>query len=157
MRAWRPAVGGRCSSVGSRLSTKQTYVYIGDADSATPASKYLPPWLRRGTSWSVYASQEQNALRGLIHPRENLMLDFFFFYSSCGHLCHLPPRSSSSILLRILSHLLRPFLQYSFNILHISVPLPRVRLAVGAMVILFFVVATCQSKASHTSYRLVVS
>lgn len=78
MRAWRPAIGGRCSSVGSRLSTKQTYVYIGDADSATPASKYPPPELRRGTSRSVYASQEQNALRALIHPRENLMPDFFF-------------------------------------------------------------------------------
>lgn len=43
LRAWRPVIGGRCSSVGSRLSTKQTYVYIGDADSATPASKYSPP------------------------------------------------------------------------------------------------------------------
>jgi len=66
LRAWRPAIGGRCSSVGSRLSTKQTHVYIGDADSATPASKYSPPWReRRGTPWCVYASQEQNALHQL--------------------------------------------------------------------------------------------
>lgn len=56
-------IGGRCSSVGSRLSTKQTYVYIGDADSATPASKYPPLAGRRGTPQHIYEPRTKRALR----------------------------------------------------------------------------------------------
>lgn len=56
-------IGGRCSSVGSRLSTKQTYVYIGDADSATPASKYPPLAGRRGTPQHIHEPRTKRALR----------------------------------------------------------------------------------------------
>lgn len=56
-------IGGRCSSVGSRLSTKQTYVYIGDADSATPASKYPPLAGRRGTPQRIHEPRTKRALR----------------------------------------------------------------------------------------------
>lgn len=152
LRAWRPAIGGRCSSVGSRLSTKQTYVYIGDADSATPASKYPPPWPRRGTSRSIYASQEQNALRGLIHPRENLASDFFFSSSFVLR----SSSSSSSSFARVAPYPLFLFLsQCSYAHFH-NRPL-FLAFSLARIVVLLFVVATCQSKASHTSYRLVVS
>lgn len=48
------------------------------------------------------------------------MPDFFFFfsYSSCRRLCHLPPLSSSSILLRILPYLLSLFPQRFFRYFH---------------------------------------
>lgn len=161
LRAWRPAIGGRCSSVGSRLSTKQTHVYIGDADSATPASKYPPPWGQvdeKRCDERVHEPRTNRANPGLIHPRENLdALDFFFVFA-------LSPRSRCLLLF-----------SPSSSSLHVSSSLffssPS---SFSSTVLLQFVFFSCvlfaadngmtssssqraNQKASHTSYRLVVS
>lgn len=158
LRAWRPAIGGRCSSVGSRLSTKQTYVYIGDADSATPASKYSPPWTLRRETLRRACTRAKNKTRtaGLdSSSRESCawFLFLFFLFASfclfCLSFVFFSPLSRSSFY---------PLLLLLFRLFHSSPrPSPCVPLVADGTAVLFFVVATCQSKASHTSYRLVVS
>jgi len=154
LRAWRPAIGGRCSSVGSRLSTKQTHVYIGDADSATPASKYSPPWReRRGTPWCVYASQEQNALHRLDSSSGQSRAWFFIRFIVVVILLLL--LLFQSVPTRHVSPCVPPLLQtFFFRYFYSRLFALRSRHAVASWplfsVVVAVIVATCQSKANHT-------